>query len=93
MENPCKKCVIQACCTKLCKEKEIYTETILMQLSVFCRNNVYDKKGFPLPNSKDKEIRKQLNSYKRLCDKNNKEVSKIILRGPYKCIGLNFFLT
>lgn len=83
MENPCRKCVIQACCTTLCEPKKNYTETILMRLSIFCKENVYDKKGFPLPNSKDKSLKKQLDFLKRICDKNNKEVSKIILRGPY----------
>lgn len=83
MENPCNKCIIRACCTKLCKQKELYTETILLQLSVFCRENIYDAKGFPLTNSKDKSIKKKLSSYKRVCEKNNKEISNIILRGPF----------
>ena len=92
MKNPCNNCIIKACCTKLCKEKETYTEQVLVQLSLFCKEHIYDVFGNVIKHQNDAEIQIKLNKYRNICKRNNKEISSIILRAPVKGIGLNLNL-
>jgi hypothetical protein len=89
MKNPCSNCIIKSCCTKICKAKETYTEKVLVQLSVFCNEHIYDIFGNPIHYNSTDIIKKKLNKYRDICKINNREISSIILRAPVKGIGLN----
>ncbi len=79
MKNPCKHCIVKACCTQFCDDKENFTDYLNNGITFFGLNHIYSKNG----NKKKKvprAIRLQWEHKNKLQKINIQEINTIINR-------------
>ena len=80
MKNPCKDCVVRACCGTICPDKENY-RTLLQNGLKNLSDYIYSKNGYrrkKIP----KHILKQQRVYSAKLSENQIDMQKIRSRGP-----------
>jgi hypothetical protein len=80
MKNPCKTCIVNACCTQVCKPKEEFVEEMINNLTIFVDEYIYDKKGYPLKTPLTPKLEEIYSKYSYICEENRKQVQNILLR-------------
>jgi len=80
MKNPCSKCLVQACCSKVCHKKEKFVDLCLRDLTTFTDNYLYDKKNQRLFDL-DPSLNSEHNRLIAICEMNQGDISAIVKRG------------
>jgi hypothetical protein len=85
MKNPCVICLVQAGCTKICFDKEQYQHFIISQLTLFSDEYLYTGKNGRYKHGdkyvKDPSLQREHTRLLQVCEENNGEFQKIIMRG------------
>jgi len=79
VKNPCDICIVKACCTLFCKDKEFYTERLNTEVTQLRRHiySVSDNKKKKIPRT----IRLHWESKTKLQAMNLREINNILDRG------------
>jgi hypothetical protein len=80
MINPCKRCLVQAACTKICEDKEKYTDVIINNLTIFSDKYLYTGKNGRYKYKLTKKLRAKHTKLLEVCQANNDEYQKIICK-------------
>lgn len=78
MNNPCRECLVNACCSIVCNEKKDFMEKCICDLTKFIDLYRYGSKTLPISEVSLKKAEDRLSS---ICEKNNNDIRKIIMRG------------
>ena len=79
MKNPCKICLIQACCTDICNEKFAFLDHSLQKLYELDKKHIYTEDGFKKSNV-PQTIQEQHEKFVSVCMKNKDEIDNIMNR-------------
>jgi hypothetical protein len=80
MNDPCLKCIVHPCCTKVCKEKLVYLDISITNLTFFMDTFLYDE------NQNRKSIEDPSLNFEHakligICEKNQADLAVINSRG------------
>jgi len=78
MPDPCKECLVQACCTLVCTDKTTFLDLCIRDLTAFIDNNDIIKGNGSIKRKLLDRTKIRLES---ICEKNNNDIRKITLRG------------
>jgi hypothetical protein len=79
MKNPCDDCLVKACCSKQCNEKDEHIEYIIWnELKDICK--LIDETDHTLKKNIPKEVRKKHKEIRKLCNKVSNETTEIFKR-------------
>ena len=79
MKNPCKLCLIQACCTDICNEKFCFLDWSLNNLYELGKKHIYTEEGYKKSNI-PQTIQEQHDKLVSVCKKNKDEIDDILYR-------------
>lgn len=80
MKNPCIECLVRPACSQICKSKEKYTNFIINNLTIFSDKYLYTGKDGTYKFKLTKKLKKEHTQLLKICQSNNDEYHKIILR-------------
>jgi hypothetical protein len=86
IKDPCKECLVKACCSKPCDEKYEYISYCVSNLTKFYEKYEIYKEG-RVPKEDiflSNEVLNKKRKLEKICDQNNKDINTSIKRGIYE---------